>query len=372
MILRALVLAALPLAAQAQQEAGAEARAAAQALAEAARQLEEAEGAGDRVRALTGTIRAYERGLGAMRAGLRQAAIRESELSQRLQARDGEVADLLGALLGIGPDAGPRVLLHPEGPMGTARAGMMLAELAPALDARAAALRRDLNEVQTLRRLQQEAADDLAAGLEEVQRARTALNQAMAERRDLPTRFTEDPVRTAILIAGTETLDAFASGLSQTVTDETAPAPVTFKGVIGNLALPVQGLVLRAAQEPDAAGVTRPGILLATRPQAIVTAPTAATIRYVGPLLDLGQVMILEPRADTLFVFAGLGTVYGAAGQVIAEGTPLGLMGAPAGDAMSRSRDGAGTERSETLYIEVRQDNIPQDPATWFRTDKDG
>ena len=97
--------------------------------------------------------------------------------------------------------------------------------------------------------------------------------------------------------------------------------------------------------------------------------------------------MILEPQADTLFVFAGLDVVYGTAGQVIAGGTPVGLMGGgvaapqdPAqsgeseaiGDELSPLRDGAGTERSETLYIEVRQDNVPQDPEQWFRTDKDG
>jgi len=38
---------------------------------------------------------------------------------------------------------------------------------------------------------------------------------------------------------------------------------------------------------------------------------------------------------------------------------------------MSPNGEGTGTDRTETLYIEVRQDNTPQDPADWFRTDKD-
>ena len=67
-------------------------------------------------------------------------------------------------------------------------------------------------------------------------------------------------------------------------------------------------------------------------------------------------------------------------GQVISEGTPLGLMGGQntnAGNkdsntALSTVGDGAGNGRSETLYIEVRQQNVPQDPVSWFRTDKDG
>jgi septal ring factor EnvC (AmiA/AmiB activator) len=83
--------------------------------------------------------------------------------------------------------------------------------------------------------------------------------------------------------------------------------------------------------------------------------------------------MFLDPRADTLFVLAGLETVYGEIGQVIAAGAPIGLMGgAETGGELSTDGDGTGTARSETLYIEVRQDNVPQDPASWFRTDRNG
>jgi len=250
----ALILIVLPCMAQAQTDAGAEARAAAEQLETAAGLLDSAEGARDRVAALTETIQAFERGLGAMRAGLRQAAINEDQLTLRLRSRDSEVAELLGVLQSIGAVNTPTTFLHPEGPMGTARAGMLLAELTPALNARAEALRRDLEEVQTLRTLQADAANRLQAGLTQVQAARAALNQAMANRTDLPTRFTHDPVRTGILIASTETLDGFASGLAEIVTEETAPALASLDGQMGELPLPVQGLLLRRAGEADAAG----------------------------------------------------------------------------------------------------------------------
>jgi septal ring factor EnvC (AmiA/AmiB activator) len=370
----ALLVALWPGILSAQNDAATQARAAATALEEASKQLDTAEGARDRVRALTETIQAFETGLGAMRAGLRQAAIRGSQLTQRLQSREAEVAQLLGALQSIGGAPSPVSLLHPDGPMGTARAGMILAELTPALNARADMLRQDLEDVQTLRILQTDASDRLKNGLSQIQAARMALNQAMANRTDLPQRFTEDPLRTALLIASTETLDGFASGLSEIVTDEVAPAPASFDGEIGELPLPAQGIVLRRAGEADAAGVKRPGLLLATRPRAIVTTPTAATVRYQGDLLDLGNVVILEPRANTLFVLAGLDVVYAKTGQVIAAGTPIGLMGgatAENGTTLSPLGDGAGTERTETLYIEVRLDNTPKDPATWFQMDED-
>ncbi|KIN75347.1 Peptidase M23B [Sulfitobacter noctilucae] len=366
-------------AALAQSGAAQQALEAVEALEEASAMLDEAEGARDRVRALTRTIQAFETGLGAMRSGLRQAAINEAQLTAKLQSRDAEVAALLGVLQSMGGTPSPVFLLHPDGPTGTARAGMLLAELTPALNRRADALRIDLENVQTLRTLQADAAQRLQDGLTEVQAARTALNQAMANRTDLPKRFTADPVRTGILIASTETLDGFASGLSEIVTEETAPALATLDGEIGQLPLPVQGLLLRGAGQADAAGVVRPGIILATRPGAIVTTPTAATIRYLGPLLDFGNVVILEPRAEALFVLAGLDVVYGEAGEVIGAGTPIGLMGGETGGISSETgaelsplREGTGTDRTETLYIEVREQNIPQDPALWFRTDEDG
>lgn len=357
----------------AQDGAAVQARAAVALLEDATARLDAADGARDRVRALTETIQAFETGLAAMRTGLREAAIREAQLSARLASRENEVGQLLAVLQSIGKTDNPTALLHPDGPTGTARAGMLLAELTPALNQQADRLRRDLSDVQTLRTLQTDAEVRLRDSLTQVQGARAALNQAMANRTELPRRFTEDPVSTAILIDSTETLDGFASGLSEIVAQEDASVavPASIDAQIGELPLPVQGLVLRGMNEADAAGVKRPGLLIATRPRAIVTSPTAATIRYQGPLLDLGNVMILEPRADTLFVLAGLETVYGETGQVIAAGTPIGLMGGAEGgigSELSTDGDDTGANRSETLYMEVRQDNIPLDPTTWFKS----
>ncbi|HCI05739.1 peptidoglycan DD-metalloendopeptidase family protein [Ascidiaceihabitans sp.] len=362
------------------QDAGADAREALRDLVAASIKLDQSDGARDRVKALTETILAFESGLTATRDGLRRAAVREEQLSRKLEARDSETAAFIGVLQSLGAGPSPTIFLHPQGPTGTARAGMLLSEMTPVLNARAAQLRQEVEEVQMLRLLQQEAADQLQLGLSEVQSARVALSTAIAERTDLPRRFTEDPVRTAILISSSETLEGFASGLSQVTENETEIDLPSLDDRIGSLQLPVKGLLLRGMNEADAAGIARPGIILATRPGALVHAPTAATIRYVGPLLDYGNVMILEPQTDILFVFAGLDITYGKMGQVITEGTPLGLMGGlkitasadNTNTGLSTVGDGAGNGRSETLYIELRQQNVPQDPVSWFRTDKDG
>ncbi len=362
--------------ARAASDPAADARAASGQLQDASIALARTDSARDRVKALTAVVQAYEAGLTALRAGLRRAAIREAQLSRQLKAQEVEIGRLLGALQSIGSGPPPVMLLHPAGPEGTARAGMILADVTPALETQARKLRRDLEEVVILRSLQEGAAETLQNGLAGVQAARNRLSKAIADRTDLPRRYADDPVQTALLIASTETLEGFASALVDLQVegmDEIALPDLS--AVKGALPLPVESRVLRRSGEADAAEIRRPGLVLATRPNALVVTPTAATIRYRGPLLDYGNVMILEPQPGLLFVLAGMAQVFGEPGQVLPEGSPIGLMGGndPEIDAiLSQSSDGSGHGRTETLYMEVREGKSPVDPETWFRTNKDG
>ncbi|GAA6208948.1 peptidoglycan DD-metalloendopeptidase family protein [Cognatishimia sp. WU-CL00825] len=362
--------------ASAQTDAAAVARLAADKLEAASLSLQKAKTSRNRVKALTQTVQAYEEGLSALREGLRRAAIREKQLDQHLKAQENDIAQLLGVLQSLGGNSSPTLLLHPDGPAGTARAGMILADVTPALDAQAAKLRVSLQEVHILRELQQGAADTLQDGLDGAQTARIALSKAISDRQDLPKRFTEDPVQTALLIAATETLEGFASGLTEMSPEPEGIAPLPdISHRKGKLPLPVQAQVLRRPGEADAAGLRRPGLVLATRPNALVLFPAAATVRYRGPLLDYGNVIVLEPQPGLLFVLAGLATVFGDVGEVVPSGTPVGLMGGidpEIGAILSQSSEGTGQDRTETLYIEVRQGKTPINPEDWFLTNKDG
>lgn len=338
--------------------------------------LADAESGRDRVRALTSVVRAYEVGLNGLRSSLRAVALHEAELSGDLAARDAEIAALLLTLQRLGNVGSPVSLLHPAGPEGSVRAGLLVAQVAPALKREADALRADLDELRSLQALQTEAETTLQFGLEAVQTARADLNQAIADRVPLPKQFLADPVREAILISSADTLDAFAAGLDELSAQSiAAPQASLYQVQPGTLELPVRGHVLRSADEADAVGIERPGLIIATDTEALVVSPVPATLRYVGPLLDFGEVMILEPQENILFVFAGIGIPYVQTGDVVDAGAPLGLMGtASQKSAIDLSTDGdeAGAARPETLYIEVRQDNTPEDPSLWFRTDKDG
>lgn len=337
-------------------------------LQDAAASLAEADGARDRVEALTDTIRAYEEGLLALREGVRQAALRERAILFVFEAERERLAQLLGVLQSIQAAPGPSLLLHPEGPVGTARAGMIVADITPAVAREAQALRTQLEELALLRGLQDAAVAQLSDGLTGAQSARAALSQAIADRRTLPPPLALDADAMQEILQSALSLDDFATLLY----DQPSRAPddlPDFAAARGGLAPPVLGTTLRGYGEPDAAGVARPGIVLATRPNALATTPWPASVRYAGPLLDYGNVIILEPEADYLLILAGLATLFVEAGELLTGDAPIGLMPGPAAageELILPETAGGGDILSETLYLELRHSGRNVDPADWF------
>ena len=371
MSLRAITLAFVLLASpvRAEFDAGQTAAQAAEMLEQAGFALLEAQGARDRVEALTQTVRAYEEGLLALREGIRQAALRERTILMAFDAERDRLSRLLGVLQSIEAAPAPVVLMHPEGPLGTARAGMILSEVTPAVASQARALRAQLEELAALRAVQDMALRDLSDALERAQDARTQLSQAIAERRMLPENFLSDDVAMTQLVDSVDSLDTLSALLAQSPPAASPELP-DFITARGTLPLPGLGTQLRAFGEADAAGVARPGLVYATRAGALVTAPWPASVRYAGPLLDYGNVIILEPEAGYLLVLAGLDTVYVNTGVVIPAASPLGLM--PGGaesdteELIVATLQGSGAALSETLYMELRENGVPVDPAEWF------
>lgn len=363
-MIRALVL-LLALAMPAAADPAATARAAALDLLTAVEGLAEARRARDQVTALTATIAAHEQGLEALRAGLREAGLREAEIAGALERQGVTTQRLLAAMMAMGRIEGPALLLHPAGPLATARAGMLAADLVPAARAEADRLAALLAELRELRALRQTGVATLTAALTSLQAARADLGQAIAERRAPAPDLSFDEARLLALLESAQTLESLAQGLDRLPPGAGAVAE-GFAEARGRLPLPVRATLLRAAGEADAAGTIRPGILLATQPGALVTAPWAGTLRYRGPMTDYGNVILLEPDEGYVLLVAGLGVVYPQIGEVVPAGAPLGLMPGEvvAGDEFAPSTTAA--IRSETLYVELRHRGRPIDPGDWF------
>lgn len=363
MLLRVVVLLAMLVAGPAYSDPAARAMDAARSLEAATEALQAATRQADRIAALTQTIQAYEDGLAALREGLRDARLAEAAQSRALSDRSADLSRLLAVLIGTASLDDSAVLVHPEGALAAARAGLSLRDVAPALSDEVVDLRERVADIAALRRARQYGLLAVEQGLAAAQTARLALTQAIAERGPLPKRLSEDADSLAALAASAASLDAFAQDLAArnaSLAADTGAGIRGFRDARGRLSLPVRGRVLRAFAQPDAAGVMRPGIDIATLPEALVTAPWGGTVRYAGPLAGRGQVVILEPDEDILLVMVGLGEVLVDTAEILPQGAPIGSMPAQRGD-----RADAGS-RGETLYFELREQGNPIDPVDWF------
>ncbi len=344
------------------------ARRASQMLDKAAVTLVEAKKSSDRVAALTSAVRAYEEGLSALREGLRRATIRERAISLTFESKRDRLSRLLGVLQTMGNSPAPLLLLHPSGALGTARSGMILSNVAPALQAEASALRDQLEEMALLRALQQSAEQSVTDALLEAQEARSALSRAIADRTDLPLGFSNDPQKMQALVDSSATLSDFAGGLAA-LEPEATSNPADFETAKGNLDLPASGSLLHGFEKQDSSGNNQPGIVIATESLTLVTSPWPATLRYKGPLLDYGNVVILEPGRGYLLILAGLDQSFGEFGEIVEQGAPIGLMGGISQNTdafLISAAEGSGASRQESLYIELRHNGTPIDPGEWF------
>ncbi|MDX2232996.1 MAG: peptidoglycan DD-metalloendopeptidase family protein [Hyphomonadaceae bacterium] len=98
------------------------------------------------------------------------------------------------------------------------------------------------------------------------------------------------------------------------------------------------------------------GLTLRTRPGAQVLAPAAGKVAYCGPFRSYGIVLILDLDNDYAVVLTGMNSVSADVGQRVRAGQAIAAM-APDGDA------------AQELYVEVRQDGQPVDPARWLGAD---
>ena len=353
--------AAAPVAAQTEPEA-------AQALRDAADGLSAAESSADRVAAYTDVIRAYEAGLADLRNDLRETILKRRTLDAALAERRTDHAQTVVALMALERRGLPQSVAHPDGPVSGLRVGMLLAEIAPALEARARETAALLDEIQVIEDLQVSAETLLETSLQSTREARTELSKAIAERRRPNAVSATDQATMQALVNSSDTLEGFAESLSFLSEETTASGENGETG--GPWPAPASGEVLHQYGEAGLDGTAREGVSLAVGAGTLIVAPTASTVRYAGDLLDFGLVTILEPAPSVLIVLAGLGNALVTQGDIVAEGDPIGWMPGLEGDAEQKLIDptaNGGQDAPETLYIEVRKGQEPQDPGAWLQ-----
>lgn len=337
-------------------------------IAAAGKTLEAANGASDQVAALGRAIEAYDAALSVLRDGVAEAAAREQAIGVDLSDRREEISRLLAALETMSRTPQPVQAMHPLGPVGAARAAAMMTRLTPELQAQAEKLSGELDGLQAARRLRTQGETSLQAGLATLTAAQARLSDAMS--RAAPPEAGPDSPTATLLARDSVTLGDLAAALARSAgaappaaMPPTAPTPYAW---------PIDGAVLHHYNEPDAAHVRHPGIVVTATPFALVSAPADAIVRYAGPFLEYGYVVVLEPDPETMIVLAGLAQLRVQTGAAVARGELLGVLGGrPLGveEYVMLPESGTGAAGGETLYIEVRRDRGPIDPEPLFAKD---
>lgn len=368
-----LVFALSGLPALAESDLAAQVSDAAAQIANASERLKSVSDGEGQVIALGQSITAFENGLRVLRDAIRTARVQEAALAQQYEVQRHGLTRMLGTIYTIQSQPSPLLFLHPDGALAAAQSAQMLSEITEIFRANADALGKQAAEIAALKSLKDATTANLQAGLAELLTARAALEDAMAKGAPVPELFVEDRMAVQILAATSENMTAFALALGNL----SLPAPGQARQLafaIG-MPLPVAGTLTRGFNEADAAGQSRPGIIVAAAPLALVSAPSPATIRFAGPFLDYGNVVILEPEAGTLLILAGIGRLFRGEGDILTMGDPIGLLGgseATSEEYLIDSAQETGVQQQQTLYIELRRNGESVDPAPWFVLEQAG
>lgn len=327
-------------------------------LAAATAALAAARSAPEQTQALVAAVGGSEAALARMRDVILAAAGRDRELALALALRRDEIMRLTAALQGMSRVPPPPPALHPDGPAQAARARAVLARVAPELRDEATELAGVLAEREAARDLRRDGLAELAAGLAALEAARDELADAIPA---LPAQAADPALAAAV--RGSESLTALAAALAGPEAGETPPVAE------GSLLWPAAGRLLLGHNAPDGSGARRPGILIGAPARSLVAAPATGRVRYAGPFLEFGYVVVLDTGGGTLVVLAGLAKLNVVTGAEVERGELLGQLGGRALGVeeyvmLPHAETGAGA--LETIYIEIRHGRGPVDPEPWF------
>ena len=317
----------------------------------------------------------------------------EAAKEATLTAERADLAQVLMALQRLSTRPRQFALFSGNRVIDEARALRLLSLITPALDARARAVRSELNELKELGDEMNARRDELNAAISGLATENERLNELLAAKASLRRLTQAERVAAARRLAGLAEQSRTLQDLIQRLGDSrpgasagtgaaaaAAPAdqaesgpelasaeiptgaksanqrpfPANFIGVVA----PARGkLVRRFGTSTETEGQMK-GALIETRPKAQIVAPFDGRIVFEGPFRSYGEILIIEHAGGYHTILAGLDRVEAEIGQWLEAGEPVGRMGQT-----GELGPGQSTPGRPRLYVELRQGGQPIDPA---------
>ncbi|MFC6199374.1 murein hydrolase activator EnvC family protein [Ponticaulis profundi] len=300
--------------------------------------------------------------------------IKENDARNQLMADRQGLKDIMTALIQASRKKPPALATHPDRATNAIQAAIVMRDMADQLEIRSEKLAENVRSYADLLEKTRKEKDRLdtaekllSAKKDEIERLaaikRSAFEDISGEAEKLKKRLDAVAVKAEnirSLLADLEANAPTPPSRKPSVLNEPAPKgadEAISVAVLSKLGLPAAGQVIQTYGDELPSGRKAEGLTVRTRSSAQVVAPADSVIVWSGPFRSYGQMLILRTGDGYHIVLSGLADIYGTRGQSVLAGEPVGAMS---------NRDDIPQE----LYMELRKDGLPEDPAKWMSRSK--
>lgn len=358
----------------------------------------EARALSERLVAAAARLRRQEAAVAAAGARLARLESKRQAVRARLAERRGSIVRTLAALEHVSRQPPALLLARPSmDATATVRSAMLLTRLVPMLEEEAEVLRA---EIARLRALAEDIGAErrrLAAEREDLAERQVALDRLLAEKRrqlaGAESVAAAQASARAALAAKAEDLRMLIERLEREAVLP-QPKPKIARAALApprrpqrparsavdpdeggrrereqpagrglRLLVPARGPVVRDFGGTTEIGGRSKGLEIAAAPGSYVLAPVGGRVLFAGPFRGYGQLLIISAGGGYHVLLAGLSSIDAVVGQSVLQGEPVARMPGGGGGA-------AGVQTRPRLYVELRSDGDPIDPAPWLGAGK--
>jgi septal ring factor EnvC (AmiA/AmiB activator) len=284
--------------------------------------------------------RAEQRG-SQLRGQLSRLKARERSVLDQLQHDRGQLNHLLAALMRLGVQPAPALVVSPTNALEAARAARLMASITPTLKARASVLQTEIAALKTVRAR----ITGVRANLDETDAETARLRMAEQDKRRLAEVYRARAAKAVeaarALAPNSAELEDVLARLNTNPADDDAD----IQKLRGKLPLPALAAGVQRVRRPT------PYLLLDLPASTMLNSPVAGRVTHVGPLKGYGGVLLLDIGGGYHLLLMGVNRVFVAEGDIV-----------QAGDVLAQT----APEQAGQVRLDLRHRTQAIDPAKWF------
>lgn len=323
-------------------------------------------------------LQASEARLSSLEEKLRILTNQITEKTNSLAARKKDLAVMIKAAIKLSQTPQEAIILMPGDMMNNMKASRALKMTTDTIKTEAQSIHEQMVELESLKEKVTKNQEDAKAERDQLDEKRKLLKVQIAEHKALQQKINseknENKARIASLAKKAEDLRELIGALEKEQAQEklrqkqmkdaqeleaSSDRPTgekgtlrSFKAAKGEIRVPAAGK-LTQKYGVEGRNETSKGITITTRGGAQVTATYDAEVLFTGQFMEYGKVIILRHSDGFHTLLAGVAKIDVSVGDFLTEGEPIGAMGEK--------------EPNNRLYMELRLNNQPINPAPWIR-----